>query len=316
MFSLDDLRAVQARLRDFFPETPQYAWPLLARRAGAQIWVKHENHTPVGAFKLRGGLIYMERIAREGLAPRGVISATRGNHGQSLAWAGRAFGVPVVIVVPRGNSAGKNAAMQALGARLIEHGHDFDAARQEAMRLAGEEGYVFAPSFHPDLVRGVATWALELLEAAPLDVLYVPIGLGSSICGAILTRDLLGLDTKIVGVQSEAAPAYALSFAAGRPVETASADTKADGLAVRAPDAEALAIIRHHARDLATVDDGEAIAAMGDLLRFTHNLAEGAGALAWAALKQRRETWRGKRVACVLSGGNASTALMREAMGQ
>ncbi len=312
MFSLDDLRAVQARLRDFFPETPQYAWPLLARRAGAQIWVKHENHTPVGAFKLRGGLIYMERIAREGLAPRGVISATRGNHGQSLAWAGRAFGVPVVIVVPRGNSAGKNAAMQALGARLIEHGHDFDAARQEAMRLAGEEGYVFAPSFHPDLVRGVATWALELLEAAPLDVLYVPIGLGSSICGAILTRDLLGLDTKIVGVQSEAAPAYALSFAAGRPVETASADTKADGLAVRAPDAEALAIIRAGAERIVTVSDDEIATAIRIYWTDTHNLAEGAGASALAAALKERDHVQGRRVGVPLSGGNIDLALFRD----
>ena len=194
MFSLPELEAALALVHESFPGTPQYAWPLLAERSGTEVWVKHENHTPTGAFKLRGGLIYAERLRRERPHVRGIVSATRGNHGQSLAWAGRRYGVPVDVVVPHGNSVEKNAAMRAFGARLVEHGDDFEMARDEAARLAVAEGLEFAPSFAPDLVKGVATYALELFRAAPpLDALYVPIGLGSGICGAILTRDLLGL---------------------------------------------------------------------------------------------------------------------------
>src|SRR3984957_10481225 len=187
MFSLSELHAAQALIHESFPGTAQYAWPLLAARAGAEVWVKHENHTPTGAFKLRGGLMYAERLARERPQVRGIVSATRGNHGQSLAYAGRRYGVPVTVVVPHGNSVEKNAAMRALGARLIEHGVDFEEAREHAAGLAVTEGLEFAPSFARDLVLGVATWALELFTAAPpLDALYVPIGLGSGICGAIL----------------------------------------------------------------------------------------------------------------------------------
>ncbi len=210
MFSLPALEGAARLVHAVFPPTPQIAWPLLAARTGAEVWVKHENHTPTGAFKVRGGLVYMDRLRRErpGVAP-GVVSATRGNHGQSLAYAGKRHGVGVSIVVPRGNSAEKNAAMRAQGARLVEHGADFDEARAEASRLAEAEGLEFAPSFAPDLVLGVATYALELFRGAPpLDALYVPIGLGSGICGCIGARDLLGLRTEIVGVQSEAAPAY------------------------------------------------------------------------------------------------------------
>ena len=244
MFSLPELEAALSLVHESFPGTPQYAWPLLAERSGAEVWVKHENHTPTGAFKLRGGLIYVERLRRERPHVRGIVSATRGNHGQSLAWAGRRYDIAVTVVVPHGNSVEKNAAMRAFGAHLVEHGDDFEMAREEAARLAVAERLEFAPSFAPDLVKGVATYSLELFRAAPpLDALYVPIGLGSGICGAILARDLLGLRTEIVGVQATGAPAYARSFAEGRVVALNRADTHADGMAVRQPDAEAFAII-------------------------------------------------------------------------
>jgi threonine dehydratase len=313
LFDLPALEAAAALVHGVFPATPQFAWPLLAARTGAEVWVKHENHTPTGAFKLRGGLVYLERLKRERPQVKGVVSATRGNHGQSLAFAGARFGVPVTIVVPRGNSVEKNAAMRAQGATLVEDGADFDAARAVAARLAAERGLEFAPSFAPDLVRGVATYALELFRnAPPLDALYVPIGLGSGICGCILARDLLGLGTEIIGVQSTAAPAYALSFAAGRVVTTESADTRADGMAVRVPDAAALAIIRAGAARIVTVTDAEVAGAIRAYWQDTHNLAEGAGAAPLAALLQERADMAGKRVGLVLCGGNIDLALFRD----
>ncbi|MBK1661716.1 threonine dehydratase [Paracraurococcus ruber] len=313
MFDLPALEAAAALVHRAFPPTPQFAWPLLAARSGAEVWVKHENHTPTGAFKVRGGLTYMERLKRERPQVRGVASATRGNHGQSLAYAGARHGVPVTIVVPRGNSTEKNAAMRALGATLLEHGEDFDAARAHAAALAAEQGLEFAPSFAPDLVLGVATYALELFRAAPpLDALYVPIGLGSGICGCILARDLLRLPTEIIGVQSTEAPAYALSFAAGRVVTVDSAATRADGMAVRVPDAAALEIIRRGAARIVTVTDAEVAAAIRAYWQDTHNLAEGAGAAPLAALLQERERMRGRRVGVVLCGGNIDLALFRD----
>jgi threonine dehydratase len=312
MFSLTELEAALSLVHESFPGTPQYAWPLLAERSGAEVWVKHENHTPTGAFKLRGGLIYVERLRREQPQVRGIISATRGNHGQSLAWAGRRYGVPVVVVVPHGNSVEKNAAMQAFGARLIEHGDDFETAREEAARLAASEGLEFAPSFAPDLVKGVATYSLELFRAAPaLDALYVPIGLGSGICGAIRTRDLLGLATEIIGVQSTGAPAYARSFAEGRVVALNRAQTHADGIAVRQPDAEAFAIIRAGAARIVTVTDDDIADAIRAYWTDTHNLVEGAGAAPLAALMQERSRMAGKRVGLVISGGNIDLTLFR-----
>jgi threonine dehydratase len=313
LFSLGELEEAHRQVQAAFAPTPQYRWPLLAQRLGAEVWVKHENHTPIGAFKVRGGLIYLGRLAREGAAPNGLISATRGNHGQSLAYAGRRFGVPVTIVVPHGNSTEKNAAMGALGAQLIEHGADFDEARLEAARLAEQEGLLFAPTFHRDLILGVATWALELLRAAPpLDALYVPIGLGSSICGAIRTRDLLGLRTEIIGVQSAEAAVYARSLEEGRAVELDSADTNADGLAVRITDADALAIIRKGVSRILTVTDDEVADAIRIYWTDTHNLAEGAGAAALAALVKEREQMTGRRIGVLLSGGNIDLALFKE----
>jgi threonine dehydratase len=290
------------------------AWLAQARTSSRKIRPVsyHENHTPTGAFKVRGGLVHMDRLRRERSQVPGVVSATRGNHGQSLAYAGKRHGVPVTIVVPHGNSSEKNAAMRAWGAKLVEHGADFDEARVEASRLAEAEGLEFAPSFAPDLVLGVATYALELFRGAPpLDALYVPIGLGSGICGCIGARDLLGLRTEIIGVQSTAAPAYALSFAAGRVVETASARTLADGMATRVPDAEALGIIRRGAARIVTVDDDEVAAAIRAYWRDTHNLAEGAGAAPLAALLQEAPRMRGKRVGLVLCGGNIDLELFR-----
>ena len=312
MFTLAELEAAAAIVHTAFPPTAAYAWPLLAARVGCEVWVKHENHTPTGAFKVRGGLTFFERLRRSGAKVRGVVSATRGNHGQSLAYAGQRAGIPVIIVVPRGNSTEKNAAMEAFGARLIEHGSDFDEARVHARALAEQEGLMFAPSFHADLVVGVATWAMELFRAAPpLDALSVPIGLGSGICGAILTRDLLGLTTEIVGVQSTEAPSYALSFAAGRVVETNSANTRADGMATRQPDAEALAIICKGAARVVTVSDDEVAGAIRAYWTDTHNLAEGAGAAPLAALLQEKDRHTGRRVGVVLCGGNIDLALFK-----
>ncbi len=313
MFDLPALEAAARLVHGVFPATPQFAWPLLVARTGAEVWVKHENHTPTGAFKVRGGLVFMERLKRERPGVPGIISATRGNHGQSLAYAGQRLGVPVTIVVPEGNSREKNAAMRAQGARLVEHGADFDAAREHAMALAAEQGLEFAPSFAPDLVCGVATYALELFRAVPkLDALYVPIGLGSGICGCIMARDLLGLPTEIIGVQSTGADSYARSFAAGRVVTTARAETRADGMATRVPDPAALAIIAKGAARIVTVTDDEVAAAIRAYWQDTHNLAEGAGAAPLAALMQERDRMAGKRVATILCGGNIDLDLFRD----
>ncbi len=316
MFSLTQLEDAQRIVHASFPGTPQYAWPLLAERVGTEVWVKHENHTPTGAFKLRGGLVYADRLKRERPDISGIASATRGNHGQSLAYAGRQAGVPVTIVVPRGNSAEKNAAMRAFGATVIEHGADFEAAREEAARLADLRGLEFAPSFAPDLVKGVATYSLELFRAAPpLDTLYVPIGLGSGICGAIMARDLLGLKTAIVGVQSTGADCYARSFASGQLVVLNRAETRADGIAVRQPDPEALAIIRRGAARIVTVTDDEIAAAIRAYWTDTHNLVEGAGAAPLAALMQERTRMAGRRAGVVISGGNIDLDLFRSWIG-
>ena len=305
MFDLRQLEQAHAIVGAAMPPTPAYAWPLLSERLGATAIVKHENHTPIGAFKVRGGLVYVDRLKRERPDTAGLISATRGNHGQSLAFAAGRYRVPATIYVPHGNSVEKNSAMKAFGAELVEHGEDFQSAREEAERHAMRGGLEFVPSFHPDLVTGVATYALELLRKAPdLDVLYVPIGQGSGICGCILVRDLLGLATEIVGVQSTEAPSYALSFAAGAVVKTNSSHTLADGLATRVPDADALAIILKGASRIVQVSDDEVAAAVRAYWTDTHNLAEGAGAAPLAAALQDKQRIRGKRVGLILSGGN------------
>jgi threonine dehydratase len=307
--SLAELQSAHKLVQSYLPPTPQYSWPLLSKRAGAEVWVKHENHMPIGAFKVRGGIVYTDLIRRSEPDVRGVVAATRGNHGQSVAFAAARMGFESVIVVPRGNSPAKNAAMQALGAELVEQGHDFQAAHEYAIGLAKERGYHFFPSYHRVLVSGVGTYALELFAAAPpLDTVYVPIGLGSGICGVMAARDALGLKTKVVGVVSENAPTYALSFSAGRPVSTNSADTMADGLACRVPVPESVAAINRGAERVVTVSDAEIKSAMAAYFADTHNVAEGAGAAALAALLKERDMMAGERVALVLSGGNVDTA--------
>ena len=312
MFDLSELEAVRGLVMRHMAATPAHRWPLLAARLGAEVIVKHENHTPTGAFKVRGGIVHLTRL-KNGAAPvAGVISATRGNHGQSLAFAGRAVGMPVTIVVPHGNSTEKNAAMRSFGAELVMFGEDFEAARQEAGRLAEARGLTMVPSFHRDLVLGVATYSLELLRTEPgLDVLYVPIGMGSGICGAIMARDLLGLKTEIVGVQSTEAPSYALSLKAGHAVSTPTAQTHADGMATRVPDATALKIIMKGASRIVTVSDDEIAAAIRAYWTDTHNLAEGAGAAPLAAALQDKAGNAGKRVGLVLSGGNIDLDLFQ-----
>ncbi|HSH08092.1 MAG TPA: threonine dehydratase [Burkholderiales bacterium] len=295
--------------------TPQYCWPLLSRRLGAEVWVKHENHTPTGAFKLRGGLVLLERLKRERPELPGVVSATRGNHGQSLAYAGRRHGVRTVIVVPHGNSRDKNAAMRAWGAELVEHGRDFDEARLHAAGLAAEQGLEFIGPFMPDLVAGVGSYAMELYAGAPaLDAVYAPIGCGSGICGLIAWRDALGLATRIVGVVSAHADCYAQSFEAGRPIETESANTFADGMAVRVPVPEALDAIRAGAERIVRVTDDEVKAAMRHFFHDTHNLVEGAGAAALAALL-KDPARKGERFAVIASGGNIDREAYIEALG-
>jgi len=315
MFTADDLDRARRLVNAHMPPTPQYRWPLLEAAAGCELWVKHENHTPTGAFKLRGGLVYMAELARTHPEIRGVITATRGNHGQSLARAGAAHGIEVTICVPHTNSPEKNAAMRALGARLIEHGEDFDAARAHARELAEAEGLHMAPSYHPRLVQGVATYAAELFKAAgALDVVYVPIGLGSGISGLIGVRDLLGLPTEIVGVVADGAPAYQLSFEAGAPVPTNAARTFADGMACRDPDPEALSVIRRGAARIVSLPDDAIAEAVRLYYRATHNLAEGAGAAPLAALMAERERVAGKRCAVILCGGNIDVPVMAEVL--
>lgn len=315
MFSRSELEAAGRVVRAVMPPTPQYAWPLLRQRLGVDVVVKHENHTPVGAFKVRGGLTFVDRLRNSRRQARGLISATRGNHGQSIALAGARAGLPVTIVVPRGNSPEKNAAMRALGAELIEIGEDFDEARQALPRLADRRGYFPVPSFHPDLVVGVATYAHELFIAEPhLDAVFVPIGLGSGICGVIRVRDLLGLTTRVIGVVSERANAYAESFRVGERRTTATAQTFADGIATRQPELEALGIISEGADGVLEVTEEEIAEAIRILHEDTHNLAEGAGAAGLAGLVRDRGRWQGKRCAAILCGGNLDRQVAAEVL--
>ncbi|GLS19516.1 serine/threonine dehydratase [Labrys miyagiensis] len=310
LFSKDELVSASQLIHSRMLPTPQLVWPLLSQRAGATVWVKHENHSPIGAFKARGGISFIDWIRREKPEVGGIVTATRGNHGQAQARAATGAGVKAKILVPFGNSTEKNAAMRAFGAELIEFGQDFDEARLEAIRLSQAENLFLVPPFHKEIVRGVAIYALELFTAAPdLDTVYVPIGCGSGICGVISVRDALGLKTKVVGVVSTEAAGAKLSFEAGRIIETNSANTLADGMAVRVPVAEAFEIYSKGADRIIAVSEEEVKEAMRILYRDTHNLAEGAGAAAFAALMQEREAMAGKEVAVILSGGNVDMAV-------
>jgi threonine dehydratase len=311
-----EFAAVQDTVQAALPPTPQYAWPLLREALGCEVWVKHENHTPLGAFKVRGGLVYLQRLRERQPGLRGVISATRGNHGQSVAFAARRDGLAATIVVPHGNSSEKNAAMRALGAELIEHGHDFQAAREHAAVIAAERGLHFVPSYHRDLVLGVATLWVEFFRAVQPDVVFVPVGLGSGLSACAMARALTGAASRIVGVVSAHAPAYLESWRAGAVVEAPATTQLADGMACRTPEPEALALIRREAQDIVAVSDTEVAAAMRLLYTATHNAAEGAGAAALAAAQQQRERWQGRSVGVVLSGGNVDREVFAKVLSE
>jgi len=313
--SLDEIRSATRVVRAVMPPTPQFTWPLLNARAGTEVWVKHENHSPVGAFKLRGATVYMDWLKRTQPSVTGVIAATRGNHGQGVALAAARLGLTSVIVVPHGNSREKNRAMQALGAELIEHGDDFQAALEHAGALAETRELHPVPSFHPLLVHGTSTYALEFFEAAPeLDAVYVPIGLGSSICGMISVRNALGLKTKIVGVVAEDAPAYAISFRKKKAVSAAANTRLADGLSCRVPVPEALDVIFANVDHMVEVNEEEIAAAMRAYYEDTHNVAEGAAAAGLAAVLKESDALRGGRVGVVFTGGNVDREVFLEAL--
>lgn len=313
---LSEIEAAATLVHRFMPPTPQYSWPLLSQRAGCEVWVKHENHTPVGAFKVRGGIVYMDWLRTHPEA-KGVVSATRGNHGQSQAFAASKFGLHPVVVVPFGNSREKNAAMRALGAELIEYGDDFHAADHHADDLARERGLFRMPSFDPILIPGVATYGLELFRGTPtLDAVFVPIGWGSGAVSLASVRNALGLKTKIIGVVSASAPTYALSMAAGRVIEQKSATRIADGVAISRAHADSLEILQRELERVDQVTDDEVEDAMRALFSDTHNVAEGAGAAALAALLKDREALHGKRVAIILTGGNVDREVFAQVIVQ
>ena len=310
-FTPEEVAAAQQTVYAVMPPTPQYAWPLLQQRLGFKTWVKHENHTPAGAFKVRGGLTYFDQLRRSGAKVPGVISATRGNHGQSVGFAARQLGVPATIVVPHGNSVEKNAAMRALGVTLVEHGSEFQAAREHAMAVAQQQGLHMVPSFHPDLIRGVMTYWVEFFESfakgeAP-DVVFVPIGQGSGFCAAAAARAHTCARSKLVGVVSAHATAYLDSFKTGKLTEAPVTTVLADGMACRVPDAESLEVVLREADDVVAVTDTEVAQAMRVLFADTHNVAEGAGAAALAAAMQQRERLQGKVVGVTLCGGNVDS---------
>lgn len=314
--SLEELESAAALIYQSMPPTPQYRWPLLESRVGTTVWVKHENHAPTGAFKVRGGLVYMDEICRRETNLRGVISATRGNHGQSVGFAARAHGIPAAVVVPFGNSVEKNAAMRSLGVEVIERGHDFQAAVEAANEIGAERDWHRFPSFHPLLVRGVGTYALELFRAAPdLDTVYVPVGMGSGLCGVIAARDAVGSNARVVAVVSDRAPAFALSFEQNAIVSHPATTRIADGMACRTPDERALLIARAGAERVVLVSDDEVESAMRALFADTHNTAEGGGAAALAALIKERDRMRGRSVAVILSGGNVDSSVFAGVLG-
>ena len=303
--TLDEIEAAAQIVYAEMQATPQYCWPLLCERLGTEVWVKHENHTPNGAFKIRGGLVYFAHLANSAEKPRGVVSATRGNHGQSVGFAARRYGISTTIVVPHGNSLEKNAAMRSLGVKLLEHGDEFQTAREFAINLAREEELQMVPSFDPLLVTGVATYSLELLSAVEdIDIVYVPVGLGSGICGMLAARDALNLKTEIVGVVSAHATAYAESFSSGRPVESPVSTKIADGMACRTPEQSALEMIWKGVTRIVKVSDSEIAEAMRMMFECTHNVCEGAGAAATAAALQESSKIKGRKVAVIASGGN------------
>jgi len=306
--TLDEVRAAAETVYRLMPPTPQYRWPLLCERLGTEVWVKHENHTPIGAFKARTAIVYAEKLLQRAPGTRGLIAATRGNHGQSVALAAQRNKLDCIIVVPHGNSASKNAAMRAQGARLIEHGEDFQSSLEHALQLSGELAYHLVPPYHRDIVLGIATYWMELFTAVPdIDVAYVPVGMGSGICSAAAIRNALGLQTKLVGVVSEQAPTYALSFEQKKIVEAPAQTALADGLACRIGNEEALQVMLKNVERIVRVNDAELADAMRAMFTDTHNVVEGAGAAALAAATKEASQLKGKLVALVATGGNVDS---------
>jgi threonine dehydratase len=315
LFTLDQIKDAAKLVYTQMPPTPQYNWPIISAKIGAEVWVKHENHTPTGAFKLRGSITFIDWVKRTYPKATGICTATRGNHGQGQSRSAIAAGLTAKIYVPFGNSTEKNTAMRAFGGEVIEFGDDFDIARVEAIRVAEDENLAVVPPFHVELIRGVASYAYELFTNVPdLDTVYVPIGCGSGICSIISVRDALGLKTKVVGVVSTEAQTAKLSVDAGRLVETNNANTFADGMAVRIPVADAYDIYSKGAERIIAVSDDEVAAAIRLYYTATHNLAEGAGAASLAALTQERTRMQGKRVAVILTGGNIDMDLFQTVM--
>jgi threonine dehydratase len=303
--TLDEIKQAQELVYSVMQATPQICWPLLCERLGTEVWVKHENHTPIGAFKARTAVVYAAELFRQSNSIKGLIAATRGNHGQSVALAARRFGVPARIVVPFGNSTEKNAVMRAQGAELIEFGSDFQESKEHAKKLAEEQGWHFVPSYHRDIVKGVATYWMEFFSAVPdLDIVYVPIGQGSGICSCAAVRNGMNLKTKIVGVVADGAPAYALSFEAGRSVPAPVTTLLADGMACRVPDEESLEVVLKNVDRVGRVSEEEIRDSMKMYFTDTHNVVEGAGAAGLAAALKEKPQLKGKRVGLVASGGN------------
>ncbi|HWA97959.1 MAG TPA: threonine dehydratase [Pirellulales bacterium] len=308
--SYDDVLAAEPVVRRHLAPTALYEWPLLSATLGFRYLLKHENHQPTGAFKVRGGVNLLARLS-DADRRRGIVACTTGNHGQSLAYASRLFGVPCVLVVPRSANPDKVAAMRALGAGIVEHGNDFDDARTFCDDFARQRFLRYVHSANePDLIAGVGTMALEIFERLPTpDVVLVPIGLGSGVCGTCLVAS--SRKTKVIGVQAEGAPAVARSWRENRVVEMGSPATFAEGVATRKPAEMTLALMRRYLYDMVLVSDDELRDAIGALLRTTHNLAEGAGAAATAAAFKLRERLQGKTVVGILSGGNLDLRELR-----
>lgn len=303
--TLEEIAAAQKLVYTLMQPTPQIVWPLLCERVGTELWTKHENHTPTGAFKARTAVVYAAEVFKENTGITGLVTATRGNHGQSVALAARRFGVPAYVVVPSGNSAEKNAAMRSQGANLIEYGADYQESKEHAKKLAEERGWHFVPSYHRDIVKGVATYWLEFLSAVPnLDVVYVPIGQGSGICSCAAVRNALHLKTRIVGVVAEGAAAYALSFEAGRKIAAPVTTLLADGMACRVPDDASLAVVLENVDHIVQVTEDEIGDAMKVIFTDTHNVAEGAGAAGFAAAMKEKDVVKGKHAGIVITGGN------------
>lgn len=314
--TLDEIQQAAELVYRLMPSTAQYSWPLLCQRLGAEVWVKHENHTPIGAFKARTAIVYADELMKRAPHTRGLITATRGNHGQSVALAAKRYGLPCIIVVPQGNSVEKNAAMRAQGAQLIEFGKDYQDSREHASSRGAEVGFHYVPPFHRDIVRGVATYWLELFSAVPdIDIAYVPIGMGSGACSAAAVRNALGLKTKILGVVSELAPTYALSFEQRKCVEAHATTKLGDGMACRKPDEEALSILLKNIDHIVRVSEAELADAMRFMYTDTHNVTEGAGAAALAGALQEKDRLRGKRVAVIASGGNVDRDVFARVLG-